>query len=657
MPERPTAIAAYAVGASLAAIVAVYVFAPSFPHDHDSASASTRKKNVVGLVNPANDCFINSVLQALAGLGDLRYYLIRETHRRKLDGPEVYLELVVDPARRNMPPWKIEGLQVGMVTHGLKDVLDKLNERPIQKKSISAAPFVQVLEAAFKQRISRQQQDAQEFLQVVAERLCDEYHAGHRARKNARKSPKGTSSNSASPKGTSADVMNINNPIEQASVDQKLNKLVLEGGETPQSNPEDVYRKEDGFPLEGVSESQIECLTCGFKPRSTKSTFCSLTLSVPERNSSLSSIFDQMFKTEYIEDFKCEKCRLQHALETFHQEVSRSNSDKFKEKTQKAIDRIKVAIETNPEEELTDVELPDRKFAPKRKIAKYVQIYEFPKIIAIHLSRSIHELGKSTMKNSSKVSFEETLPLGGLTNRRIYRLSSIVCHKGSHQSGHYETFRRQAIPQHFSTPHPFIPSAVYSKPPTPIPSQISTPQLEAVQRSGEASGDTSTLSSTPELLSPVSAASSSPSLLYTNGHQHTNGQPFSTIASGSSSSRTTPKNSGPTSAPRDSETSSLRSIARSARSSLSKVPSLSRSKASNPSPPGPNTEEKEDSNGSIEAEETNKAPREPRSAKKRKHSNRWWRISDEKVKEAKTGDVLAMQREVYLLFYELEKDE
>jgi ubiquitin carboxyl-terminal hydrolase 16 len=657
MPERPTAIAAYAVGASLAAIVAVYVFAPSFPHDHDSASASSRKKNVVGLVNPANDCFINSVLQALAGLGDLRLYLIRETHRRKLDGPEVYLELVVDPSRRNMPPWKIEGLQAGMVTHGLKEVLDKLNERPIQKKSISAAPFVQVLEAAFKQRISRQQQDAQEFLQVVAERLCDEYHAGHRARKNARKSSIGISSNSAGMNGTSTDATNTNNPTEQASVDQKLNQLILEDGETSQPNSEDADPKEDGFPLEGVSESQIECLTCSFTPRSTKSTFCSLTLSVPERNSSLSAIFDQMFKTEYIEDFKCEKCRLQHALETFQQEVSKSNSDKFKEKTQKAIDKIKVAIKTNPEEDLIDVELPDRKFAPKRKIAKHVQIYEFPKVIAIHLSRSIHELGKSTMKNSSKVSFEERLPLGGLTNRRIYRLSSIVCHKGSHQSGHYETFRRQAIPQHFSTPHPFIPSAVYSKPPTPVPSQISTPQVRAVQRLGEASVDASTLFSTPELLSPASAASSSPSPPHTNGHQHINGQQLSTIASSSTSSDATPKNTGPTSAPRDSETSSLRSIARSARSSLSKVPSISRSKASTSSPPGPSTEEREDSNETSEAKETNGAPKEPKSAKKRKHSNRWWRISDEKVKEAKTGDVLAMQREVYLLFYELEKDE
>ncbi|KAN0117175.1 cysteine proteinase [Hyaloscypha variabilis] len=654
MPERPTATG-YLLGASLGLIVAVWVFAPSYPHDHDSANASARKKNVVGLVNPANDCFINSVLQALAGLGDLRLYLIRETHRRKLDGPEVYLQLVVDPARKNMPPWKIEGLQAGMVTHGLKEILDKLNERPIQRKSISAAPFVQVLEAAFKQRISRQQQDAQEFLQVVAERLCDEYHAGHRARKNARQSqiPNGTSLRNGSPNGTRPNATETSSPIDPAGVNQQLNGLALEDGDTLNDN--DTYPKEEGFPLEGVSESQIECLTCGFKPNSTKSTFCTLTLSVPEHNSTLSSIFDQMFKTEYIEDFKCEKCRLQHAVDTFEQEIAKSNSEKFKARTQKAIDRIKTAIETDPEEQLLDVELPDKKFAPKRKIAKHVQISEFPKAIAIHLSRSIHELGKSTMKNSSKVSFDEKLSLGGLTTRRTYRLSSIVCHKGSHQSGHYETFRRQPIPQSFPVHNAFKKSAVYSKPPTPMTSQISTPQVEAVQRSGEVSGETSTLSSTPELLSPASAASSSPSLPFTNGHAHLNGNALLPVPSGSTSSDATPKNLGPTSAPRDSETSSIRSIARSALSNISKVPSISRSKASTSSPPMSSVDENGNANGNAE---TNGAPKESKSApKKKKQSNRWWRISDEKAKEAKTSEVLAMQREVYLLFYELEKDD
>jgi ubiquitin carboxyl-terminal hydrolase 16 len=66
-----------------------------------------------------------------------------------------------------------------------------------------------------------------------------------------------------------------------------------------------------------------------------------------------------------------------------------------------------------------------------------------------------------------------------------------------------------------------------------------------------------------------------------------------------------------------------------------------------------------DENGNANGNaETNGAPKESKSApKKKKQSNRWWRISDEKAKEAKTSEVLAMQREVYLLFYELEKDD
>ena len=301
MPERPTALG-YLAGASLAAIVVIYVYGPTYLQDAETTSS--RKRNVVGLTNPANDCFINSVLQALAGLGDLRLYLIREIHRRKLDGPEVYLELVVDPTRKNMPQWKVEGLQAGMVTQGLKTILDRLNERPISRKSISAAPFVQVLEGAFKQRISRQQQDAQEFLQVVTERLCDEYHAGHRARKHARKGLNEISTSGESPDGASLNGENpdaANNAME--TVDKKLTQLALvEGEEETQPSQDDAYPKEEGFPMEGVTEQQIECQTCGFLPKAVKSTFLQLTLSVPERNTSLSSMFDQMFKREFNHD-------------------------------------------------------------------------------------------------------------------------------------------------------------------------------------------------------------------------------------------------------------------------------------------------------------------------------------------------------------------
>ncbi|KAL8964326.1 MAG: hypothetical protein Q9183_004529, partial [Haloplaca sp. 2 TL-2023] len=43
--------------------------------------------------------------------------------------------------------------------------------------------------------------------------------------------------------------------------------------------------------------------------------------------------------------------------------------------------------------------------------------------------------------------------------------------------------------------------------------------------------------------------------------------------------------------------------------------------------------------------------------RKKKTTDRWWRISDEKIRECNTTDVLAMQKDVYMLFYEMERTE
>ncbi|KAI0484956.1 hypothetical protein GGR56DRAFT_52476 [Xylariaceae sp. FL0804] len=649
MPEKPLTVATYAAGASLAAITLVYVFAPTYLLDSDAHSA--RKKGVVGLSNPANDCFINSVLQALAGLTDLRIYLIRENHRRNIDDPWVYREVASDPSCKDTPEWKSQGLQTGIVTRGLKDILDALNERPIYKKTIAATSFVKVLETAFRQRISRQQQDAQEFLQVVAERLCDEYHAGRRARQAARK--RGTVGADAADAG----------PVDGDAVQKRLAGLALDGtghDDAAQSTVAESQApsgsqaladggEEDGFPMEGRYESQIECQRCGFKTRPTESTFCTLTLSVPQSSStSLNTCLDGFFKTEYIEDYKCEKCRLVHAKELLESEMSRSNSDSFRAATAQSIAKLQHAIDTDPEKPPPDVVLPEMRYAPKCKIAKHTRLTGFPKVMAIHLSRSIFD-SHISQKNSAKVTFPEQLQMGGLLSQRRYRLLGTVTHKGSHHSGHYESFRRQNVSLPFSTPNAFQPSGVFTKSAAPSPAGTpdlgSTPRVEAIYKSG----DPSPIASTPDLVSPRSRCSS----LNTSADNHS--RRSTDTGSSATNGRSSHHRWSPTSAPRerDSDVVSLKSVAASARSTMSR---LSHRSSRPDTPNGNKRQHSATTNGTADVA----APRSSGSSsnnkhRRRKQPDRWWRISDEKIKEAKTGEVLGMQREVYLLFYELER--
>lgn len=638
MAGKPATVASYAAGASLAAVALIYVFGPTFTLDNDSSGG--RKKTIVGLRNQANDCFINSVLQVLAGLPDLRIYLIRETHRRRIEDPAVYAYLVQpEESDRPIPEWKLQGLQDGLVTYGLKDMLDALNERPIYKKSVSPFALVRVLETAFRQRISRQQQDAQEFLQIVAERLKDEYHAGRRARVHAREHGLRVTVSSHGDKprreqetseigakgdeeekteepgapeglaleGVEAASSDVSTEVEELSSDERASneKAALQAAELDES-----------FPMEGKYESQLQCLTCRYKPKPKEETFCTLTLAVPQVSStSLNDCFDGIFKTEHIDDFKCANCRLLQAKAHLEHEVAKSTSESFKKQAQDSIEKLSHAIETDPEEPPKGVDLGAEKYAPKRKIAKTTRITVFPKILAIHLSRSIYGVGQMTQKNSAKVSFPEQLPLGGLADQRRFKLLGVVTHRGGHNSGHYEAFRRQHIPRPpFANINTFQASEIYSKTPTPI----STPDLMAKRMASPAV-------STPDLLSPSSG----------------NRSPNSSLESMPIPPRSVPAELGNISPngkgrDRDGDTSSLRSVAASTKSAFSRMAASTRSKDEVPS---------------LSAMASPKPPRRRKPA-----AEKWWRVSDEKVRESKTSEVLGMQKEVYLLFYELEKD-
>ena len=609
MQEKPTTVAAYAAGASLAAVALFYVFGPNYTIDGDESNDSNRKKSIVGLSNLANDCFINSVLQALAGLGDLRVYLIHELHRRELDGPKIYHTLPSEDEvlRARARSDKLRELQQGIITRALKEMLDRLNERPIYKKTISARDFIQALEYAFRTRISRNQQDAQEFLQIVLERLCDEYHAGARARQRALGAIGAAASSTAgeegSPQESSSEVeVRIDDGSANglpAIIDTKLRKI----------------DQESGFPFEGKMESQIECQFCHYQYKPNQTAFVNLTLQVPQKSSTtLNSCFDGLLKTEYIEDFRCDRCRLQHAVDAKTTELARARTQGDRDRLEQEISRLREALETDPEAELEGMVLPPSETAPKRRIARHMRITAFPKVIAIHLSRSIFDQSSSS-KNAAKVSFPERLPLGGILSQKWYKLLAIVCHKGSHHSGHYESFRRNHIYPPFSTPEVFS-SYAQSRTASRNPSATASPRI-VPRGSPDADGDGS--------------AGSSTSL------------------SGASATQLTPPQ------PQPSTSGSRRSFQSNSRSSKQTLYPASGSSSPTTdqghwSPSAPRL-----SNSIPRSSQDNPTGVSSRLRRRRKPNDRWWRISDEKIKECKTSDVLGMQKEVYLLFYELEK--
>ncbi|TLS27270.1 hypothetical protein PpBr36_05334 [Pyricularia pennisetigena] len=698
MPEKSLQVATYAAGASLAAITLIYVFAPTYLLDSENAarSGSSRKRGVVGLSNPANDCFINSILQALAGLGDLRVYLIRETHRRSLGEDDDAANSSETTSNRHdatspssaksiyrvavphggLPEWKILGLQGGVVTAGLKRILDQLNERPIAKKTASALPFVRDLEGAFRQRISRQQQDAQEFLQVVAERLCDEYHAGRRARRAAKRREGGLEGdgrgidrrieNSAAVAPTAAGAGSSGTDSEDLGAIQTIAK-----GAQAEDDDED----EEGFPMEGKFESQIECLTCGFKPRPKEDTFCTLTLNVPQVSSTtLNACFDGMFKTEYIEDFKCEKCRLVHAKGVYEVELSRLPAQDTAQAAAKrrAIEQLQQAIETDPERTPEGVPLPDARYAPKRRIARHIRMTSFPKILAVHLSRSIYERSQS-QKNSAKVAFPERLPLGGLLHRRKYKLLGVVAHKGSHHSGHYESFRRQNLYAPYSTPNAFAGAGVYGKGVGAAAGSVAatpatqTPRLGPLQK-GDGASSSSPAVSTPDLSLGGGTGAGTPATTPSNSSSADDAgggggdSPTTPARPSSSTSRLASLSLSPRrekDKDKDTDSSSLRSVARSTLSRM--AGSSSRSGSKRRGTVGEDQQQQPSSGGTSKPSAlSSSSPLAKASSRRKKAKNQdnmWWRLSDEKVKEATTKDVLGMQREVYLLFYEMEKED
>ncbi|KAI5815726.1 hypothetical protein BZA77DRAFT_344736, partial [Pyronema omphalodes] len=603
-PSEKHVTLAYAATASLAAVTLVYVFAPTWFIDSTSSTSKDRKRGVVGLVNPANDCFINSILQALAGLEDLRLYLSQRTQAVKLLSEHV-----------------IDFEQKPFLTIALKEILDSLNERPLHKKTISARPFLLTLERVFKKQISRTQQDAHEFLQVVAETLAEENEALLKLEKEL-----------VGVKRKGIEELLEDEASEMVIVSPPETTETLEAAGAPSTSPSTVFEPADSAPLEATPEekpapapsmplighlvSTLTCQTCSFSPKPNTSSFVVLTLPVPQKSSTtLANCIDLSLSLEFIDDFHCSGCHLSAAISHYSRRLASLPPDTPSSVRTDLEATISTLRESDPENPPPGIPLPPANSVPKTRISKQTSITHHPSIIALHLSRSIFDT-YPPRKNTAKVSFKETLQMGGILNPIKYRLMGVVVHKGGHDSGHYECFRRQVTARDpYSTPSPAgMGTPARSGWNTPVPIPI-TPASRSVNVTPGPSVPPS------PYLGPLNEGSGTPGfrhaddldLDYTQAPQAAaTRQSLSSDKSDKSDNNSFLSPSNPTPISGSGRTSAAPSVFTSVSASASAVAGIE-------------TEDEKDKDKDKDKESKRKKKKEEKEKKNR--SNKWWRIS------------------------------
>lgn len=398
----------------------------------------------VGLVNPANDCFANSNLQALSALNDLYNYI---SALAIMVPPNLNISSATnttsDNDRIQSPKAAYGNMDSPLeLTLALGAIMKQLNEPIIHQKSISPWTFLKYIEKFYDSHISRTQHDAHELLHLILEALETEHERIEDYYKKVNQSHNNDSSNSSASRDNNGNGHSHNKDYSGPSI------------EIPK------------FPFKGNTTDKITCLKCGHSPPGAVSPFLVLSVMVPQQKAiKLTALLEMVARPEIIQDYGCTRCRINHVLQ------SKSSSLYDKEYLSELLqfkEAAKVDNNIDLPEEL-EVRLPKEVVS---SISKGMEFKTLPDILAIHLSRSIYG-GYGASRNSCKVDvsefielYEDPEPSNGsspssesssptgfaaaketlLKSRKskvVYRLMAMIRHKGTHYTGHYECYRRK----------------------------------------------------------------------------------------------------------------------------------------------------------------------------------------------------------------------
>ncbi|KAJ2861190.1 ubiquitin-specific protease ubp1, partial [Coemansia asiatica] len=339
----------------------------------------------------------------------------------------------------------------------LKEVLEQLKPQKTNVSAYSPSALINCLSKRGRWLLTRNEQDAQELFQLVSSILQ-------------------TMRREVSASLFNSQFLTQNAPLENSIIS------------TTSSSTTTVSSTQPYNPLQGMAASRIACVKCGYTAAIRHFTFDNLSLSVPRKQATtIEECLSVYTVIDKLTDFKCRYCAVETTLDRTKRELVQLTADlEAAQGSQKRIRKLRAAIEklseqqktlenalaTNPEAGLEGISMAD---PPPGMSTKQTMIARTPKILVLHLSRSIFLSSGDVIKNSSRVQVQPLLDISPFTtnghintsaskpisapaysaslfndsaldaarlNNCLYRLNAIVIHVGGHDSGHYSAYRR-----------------------------------------------------------------------------------------------------------------------------------------------------------------------------------------------------------------------
>lgn len=346
----------------------------------DVKVSKRKDRYTTGIMNPANECYINSVLQGLSSLDALTLYLNQYLKFKKLHRDSV------------VPRYDLHV--------ALSSMLSQFQELVTTNKVISNKPLVSTMEQIFQGKLSRGQNDAHEFAQLVLEKLHEE---GERALR------------------------------------RNVDGNVLE------------------FPFNGRTSSHYTCLGCHKSSDPKIENFLVYELNLPQVSSTTLLELLNTQQNELIEDYSCNYCQITAIIQNEKIAQNRLNDTERAILDQLVLLYPSLGMQTElPEHIIQFIKQYDKNNCNakqiKTNIVRRTIFKKCPTILTIHLDRSMYN-GSVFTKNGCRLEIPKMLELyeqDTIPNTTVphltrikYQLKSVIKHTGTHYQGHYQCYRKK----------------------------------------------------------------------------------------------------------------------------------------------------------------------------------------------------------------------